>query len=211
MTVAADGSVLFAERTGGISRIMRVLKEQGVPVLTSGGGVESVMARPHRPEFVWREKDAVWFASLDGSGKRRLNLASGRVGEILWTQSGRTLVYLHIPDDTQELITLREYSPDDNTDALVARTSQFATVSPNGDASVFAGASRSKASSYVLLLLRVTRRELTLCEHHASDPAMVAPLFPPDSQSVFFVSDRHGKSAIYRIHVEKFVEETGLA
>jgi len=54
----------------------------------------------------------------------------------------------------------------------------------------------------------VTRRELTLCEHHASDPAMVSPVFSPDSQSIFFASDRHGKSAIYRVHVEKFVEET---
>jgi oligogalacturonide lyase len=61
----------------------------------------------------------------------------------------------------------------------------------------------------VLILLRVARRELTLCEHHASDPAMVSPVFSPDSQSVFFVSDRHGKSAIYRVHVEKFVEATG--
>jgi oligogalacturonide lyase len=37
---------------------------------------------------------------------------------------------------------------------------------------------------------------------------MVSPVFSPDSQSIFFASDRHGKSAIYRVHVEKFVEET---
>ena len=76
------------------------------------------------------------------------------------------------------------------------------------DSSVFVGASRSRASAYVLLLLRVTRRELTLCEHRASEPAMVTPIFSPDSQSVFFASDRHGKTALYRVHVEKFVEET---
>ena len=39
-------------------------------------------------------------------------------------------------------------------------------------------------------------------------PAMVSPVFAPNSQSVFFVSDRHGKPAIYGVHVEKFVEET---
>ena len=80
---------------------------------------------------------------------------------------------------------------------------------PNSDASVFAGASRSKASSYILILLRVTRRELALCEHHASDPSLVSVVFAPDSQSIFFVSDRHGKPAIYRVPVERFVEETG--
>jgi oligogalacturonide lyase len=122
--------------------------------------------------------------------------------------SGRTFAYLHIPDDPKQLITLRESSPDENTDKELAKTSQFEAFCPNGDSSVFAGASRSRASAYVLILLRVTRRELTLCEHHASDPAMVSPVFPPDSQSVFFVSDRHGKPALYRVHVEKFVEQT---
>jgi oligogalacturonide lyase len=37
---------------------------------------------------------------------------------------------------------------------------------------------------------------------------MVAPIFSADSQQIFFESDRDGKPAIYRIHVEKLVEET---
>ncbi len=78
----------------------------------------------------------------------------------------------------------------------------------NGDASVFIGASGSKASPHVLLLLRVTRREFTLAEHRASDPAMVAPIFAPASQRIFFTSDRHGKPALYTMSVERFVEET---
>ena len=49
---------------------------------------------------------------------------------------------------------------------------------------------------------------MTLAEHRASDAAMVTPMLAPNSQSVFFVSDRHGKPAIYRINVERFVEET---
>ncbi|MDE3195573.1 MAG: PD40 domain-containing protein, partial [Acidobacteriota bacterium] len=143
-------------------------------------------------------------------GNRRLKLApSGRVGEAVWSPSGQTLIYLHIPDDTKELISLREYAPGSGADREVAHTSQFARFACNGDASVFAGASRSKASAYLLLLLRVTRRELTLCEHHASDPGMVSPVFPPNSQSIFFVTDRHGRPAIYRVPVEKFVAETG--
>src|SRR5262249_1036451 len=108
----------------------------------------------------------------------------------------------------KELITLRENSPEEGTDRLLAKTSQFISVSPNSDASVFTGASRSRASAYVLILLRVVRRELTLCEHRASDASMVHPAFSPDSQNVLFVSDRHGKPAIYMIRVNRFVEQT---
>jgi oligogalacturonide lyase len=60
----------------------------------------------------------------------------------------------------------------------------------------------------VLLLVRAVHREFTLCEHRASDPAMVSPIFSPNSQNVFFSSDQHGKLAIYRIAVDKLVEET---
>jgi len=126
----------------------------------------------------------------------------------MWIPSGRTLIYLHVPEDPKELVTLRENSPDEGTDKLLAKTSQFISASPNADASVFTGASRSKASAYVLILLRAARRELTLCEHRASDPAMVHPVFTPDSQSILFVSDRHGKPAVYQVRVARFVEET---
>ena len=52
------------------------------------------------------------------------------------------------------------------------------------------------------------RRELALAEHRASDAALVAPAFAPNSQFVVFVSDRHGKPAIYWIAVDKLVSET---
>jgi len=90
----------------------------------------------------------------------------------------------------------------------VAKTSQFASFGWNHDSTVFVGASGNVASPTVLLLLRVTRRELTLCEHKASDPRAVAPIFEPDSLRVFFQSDRDGKPAIYDIHVDKLVEKT---
>ena len=41
-----------------------------------------------------------------------------------------------------------------------------------------------------------------------SDPALVAPAFAPNSQYVVFISDRHGKPAIYWIAVDKLVSET---
>ncbi|MDQ1470847.1 MAG: oligogalacturonide lyase [Bryobacterales bacterium] len=208
LALTTDGSAVFAERQGGASRIVRILRTGPKTVLEIDGSIDFVMARPRHPQLLYQAGGALWLVNPDGSGKTRLKLEPGQTGEVLWTQTGRTLLYLHIPDDPKQLITLRENDPGEKTDKQIARTSQFESVAPNGDGSVFVGASRSRASAYVLLLLRVTRRELTLCEHRASDPGMVLPIFSPDSQSVFFASDRHGKQALYRVRIEKFVEET---
>ena len=218
LTIAADGTVLFSERENGKSRIVSVLRQQSRRILDTDQEIEELMARPRHPQILYRTRgDATlgdspggqfWLVNSDGSGKRQLKTQPGQTGDALWIPSGRTLVYLHIPEDAKELITLREHAPDDGTDKLLAKTSQFISASPNADASVFTGASRSRATAYVLILLRVARRELTLCEHRASDPAMVKPVFSPDSQSILFVSDRHGRPALYQVHVNRFVEET---
>ena len=52
------------------------------------------------------------------------------------------------------------------------------------------------------------KRELTLCEHRASDPRITAPMFSPNSQRIFFQSDRDGKLAIYAMTVDRLVEAT---
>ena len=208
LTVASDGAILFSERAKGRSRIVSVLRQQSRGIVDIDQEVEELMARPRHPQILYRAGGQLWLVNSDGSGKRQLKTEPGQTGNALWIPSGRTLVYLHVPEDPKELITLREHAPDDGTDKLLARTSQFISASPNADASVFTGASRSRATAYVLILLRVVRRELTLCEHRASDPAMVKPVFAPDSQSILFVSDRHGKRALYQVHVNRFVEET---
>jgi oligogalacturonide lyase len=126
----------------------------------------------------------------------------------MWSPDGRSVYYLLLPNEPRVLNNLRELVPDTNTDRMIAPTSQFAAFASNGDGSVFVGASGSKASPHVLLLLRVTRREFTLCEHRASDPSATAPLFSPGSQSILFQSDKHGRPAIYSMRVEKLVEKT---
>jgi oligogalacturonide lyase len=204
-----DGAAVFVERHNGRSRILTVLKQQPRRIVDTDGEIETVMPRPRRAQLAYRAGDAIFLVNADGSGKHQPKLAPGRPEDASWTPAGRTLIYLHVPEDPKELVTLREYTPEDGSDRLLAKTSQFISASPNQDASVFAGASRSKASPYVLILLRAAHREMTLCEHAASDPAMVRPLFTPDSQSVLFVSDRHGKPAIYMMPVAKFVEATG--
>lgn len=213
-SVAADGTLFLAERREAGSRLLTLTVSQARPVVVKtlaeiAEEVGDVMARPQHTQVMYRAGGALWIVNRDGSGRRQLKTEPGQTGEAIWIPSGRTFIYLHIPDDSKELITLREHAPDDGADTLLAKTSQFISASPNADASVFAGASRSVASAYVLILLRAVRRELTLCEHHASDPRMVQPVFTPDSRSILFVSDRHGKPAVYMVPVAKFVEETG--
>lgn len=208
LSIGGDGAAIFAERRDGRSRIMSVLRQQTRRIIEVDPQIEEVMARPRRAQILYRAAGRLWLVNDDGTSNRQLKTSPGDTGEALWIPSGRTFIYLHIPDDPKELITLREHAPDTNTDTLLAKTSQFISASPNADASVFTGASRSRASAYVLIVLRVTRSELTLCEHRASDPAMVRPVFSLDSQNVLFVSDRHGKPAIYQVHVSRFVEET---
>lgn len=208
LTMGADGAVIFSERQNGKSRIVSVLRRQSRTVAEIADEIEELMVRPHRAQILYRAAGQYWLMNSDGSGRRALKTAPGRMASAMWIPSGQTLVYLHIPEDPKELVTLREYAPEQEMDRLVARTSQFISMSPNGDASVFTGASRSLATEYVLILVRAVRRELTLCEHRASDPAMVKPRFTPDSQNILFVSDRHGKPALYQVHVARFVEET---
>jgi oligogalacturonide lyase len=207
--VTDDGThAIFAEKKGSRSRLIRVSMAKAPPatIFETEGDISLPLPRPKRAQVLYRKDSALWLVNLDGQQNRRLKTES--CGPALWTPSGRTIVYLHIPDNPAELNSLRELTPDENTDRLLAKTSQFVSFGENGDASVFVGASRNKASQTILLLLRIARREFTLCEHKASDAAAVQPIFSPDSQSIFFQSDRDGKPAIYRVKVEKLVEET---
>ena len=146
----------------------------------------------------------------DGSQKRQLKLAAGSVGPANWTADGKTLLYLNFPADRTQLTAIREAVPDNNGESLVAKTSQYAHFGFNLPATVFVGACRSAASPTIIVMLRSVRRELTLCEHKSSHPETVAPRFSPDTQKLYFQSDRDGEPAIYCMHVERFLEKTDL-
>jgi oligogalacturonide lyase len=201
---------VFGAETGSGSRMLLLdLVRRTTTILSEQHAeISDPMFRPHRAQLLYRRDRALWLVDFTGKNNRKLRAAEGgELGPARWSPSGRTVFYLHFPGE-HELNTLRELTPDEKSDKLVSKTSQFVQFGINGDASVFVGASRNPGSPYVLLLLRVNRRELSLCEHHSSAPAKVCPVFSPDSQRVFFQSDRDGKLAIYRIRVEKFVEET---
>jgi oligogalacturonide lyase len=212
LSVGPDGThATFAERRGETSRLRMVPFAQGAArtVIEAPFVMSHPIDRPLRAQILYRQEDsALWLVNMDGSQNHVLKTAEGRVGPANWAPDGKTILYLNYPADRRQLNNIRELTPDTATDKLVSNTSQFTAFNFNRDTSVFTGASRNAASPNVLLLLRITRRELTLCEHKASHPDTVTPVFSPDSQRLYFQSDRHGKPAIYDVHIDKLVEKT---
>jgi oligogalacturonide lyase len=211
MSVGPDGThVTLVERRGDTSRLRMVTMVQGMArtVIESPFPMSAPIARPMRAQILYRQgAEALWLVNSDGTQNRKLKLAPGGIGTPNWATDGKTILYLNFPDDHTQLNNLREFTPDTGADKMIGKTSQFAAFGANRDATVFVGASRN-SSPDVLLLLRAGHSERTMAEHKASNPEAVAPLFSPDSQRIYFQSDRHGKPAIYSMHVEKLVEKT---
>ncbi|MEO8593559.1 MAG: oligogalacturonate lyase family protein [Candidatus Solibacter sp.] len=211
MSVGPDGThATVIERKGEASRIRMVTLVQGAArtVVEAPFAMSAPISRPMRAQMIYRQGyEALWMVNSDGSQNRKLKLAPGGVGTPDWSFDGKTILYLNFPEDKRQLNALREFTPDTGTDKLIGKTSQFVSFGVNRDASVFVGASRN-TSPAVLLFVRSGHSERTMCEHKASNPEAVAPEFSPDSQRIYFQSDRHGKPAIYGMHVDKLVEKT---
>ncbi|HET8550252.1 MAG TPA: hypothetical protein VFL57_19715 [Bryobacteraceae bacterium] len=188
-------------------RFVRTQTGTGETLFESDDAIPLLRARPRKLELLIGRARGLSLLQRDGRGPRDLSI-TGRPGQALWSAGGNSLVYLSFPEQTGRLNEIREHLPESGDDKLVAPTSQFVTFARNTDASVFAGVSGSKASPHILLLLRSTRRELTVCEHRASVPAEVIIFFTPDSQRVFYDSDREGKPAIYAVPADRLVEKT---
>ncbi|MCS7044214.1 MAG: oligogalacturonate lyase family protein [Bryobacteraceae bacterium] len=209
---APDGTALYyAEKAAGRWLLQRLPLPKGAPaaVVESAEPILLPAPNPRRAMLLWRTPaGVVEVAAQDGTLRRRLETPPGRVLEAWWSPDGQAVVYLHESAEDRPRCTIREQALDSREDRLVAPTTQFGRFARNANASVFLGASRSAASPLILILLRVNRRELPLCEHKASDVAMTNPIFTPDSQRILFVSDRLGKPAIFMVNVEKLIERT---
>jgi oligogalacturonide lyase len=210
-SVAEDGQfAALVEKKDSHYRLQLITMTNGATttLMEADEEIRDPIPRPRRASILYRRGRNVWLANFDGQQNYRLKLADGEAGPAQWSPDGRSVFYLNYPADRHKLNNLREFVPDTNEDKLIANTTQFVHFGMNADASVFVGASGSKASPHVLLLARAVKREMTVAEHRAKNPVMVAPIFAPNSQRIFFASDQHGKPAIYAMSVEKFVEET---
>jgi len=207
-----DGpSVIAFERLPSSTTVHRIPLARGGPqkIGEIDGRVAAAAPRPRRASILLRDEAGVlWLAFLDTSRPQKLKTAAGVVLNARWSPDGRTIYYLLDPRQPGRATQLREFDPDAGEDKMLAPTSQFASFGANRDASVFCGASSSKAQPFVLLLVRSVRRELTICEHKSSNASTVNPAFTPDSQRVYFQSDREGKPVLYGMAIERLVEKT---
>jgi len=212
-SLAPDGShALLIETRADVWLLRMVPLSKGAArtLLESPEPLSMPLGSPGAKQILYRRKDELWSMRYDGTENRPLPLAPGRTGPAFWSPGADSVLYLNFPAEKGVLNSIREYDLAAGEDRLISVTTQYAHFTPNADASVFVGASGSVASPYLLLLLRVTRRELPLCEHRSGRPAGVLPVFSPDSQYIFFHSDRDGGPAIYSACVEGLVERTGL-
>lgn len=185
----------------------------GAVVSKELGGATELSVRPSGEGcFFQRNESAdhreLWYVPLKIPGKPKL-LSQGRIWNFIWNPNGGTVLFLRDAQVNGVLIPeIHEVSPESGVERQVERTNQFAAFAPNGNGSVFVGASRSKAQPAIDLMLRSPQRELTLCEHRSNEPAAVAPVFSPDSRRVYFQSNREGRWALYAVNVERLVEPT---
>ena len=207
-SISSDGryAAFIEEGRGGMRIRLAPLVQGPAQTVIEAEQICAIQIRPSRQMMAYRIGQDYWLAGLQGQNKRKLALAPAATGPALWSRDGRSLLYLSYPDG--KLNQLREHFPDTGDDKLIAQTSQFVSFARNSNATVFVGVSRNAGSPFVLLLLRVARREFTLCEHRASEPAAVPIVFSPDSSRIVFQTDRHGKPVIYSMVVDKLVEET---
>jgi oligogalacturonide lyase len=187
-------------------RIVNLARGSASTLVESPGEISMPVARPGGG-LAYRSGGSLFVWSRPGT-THELALPAGRAISAFWSPDGASLLYLSVADKPGESNSIRQHVIATGEDKLIAKTTQFIQFAPNADQTVFAGASGSKASPYVLILIRSVRRELTMCEHRARDLRSVGIAFAPNSQRVVFQSDQHGKPAIFAVMVERFVEET---
>lgn len=208
LSVSVDGvSCVLVERQNQRHRLrlVSIARSTASTLVEADEPIRHPQPRPRRASVLYQHGDSLHLVNYDGTHNIRLCDINSSPGAAQWSPDGRVVFYLSAKE---KLITLRECAPDTMQDKLIAPTSQFRSFARNADASVFVGAGGSVAAPYILVLVRAVRRELTLCEHKASDPSAVAPIFSPTSQRIYFESDRHGKAAIHSVVLDKFLEKT---
>jgi oligogalacturonide lyase len=209
-TVSDDGAqAAVVENRNGRHRVrvIALSRRTTQTIFEADSPVRSLRFRPKRQTLLYNHAGELWIVNPDGSGRRKLP-TDGEAGDMLWSADGRVVHYLSSPREGRRPVQMRECEVDTGEDKIVGQTTQFVTFARNSDSTVFAGISGSKAAPYVLLLVRAGRRELSVAEHKASDASRAVVLFAPNSQRIYYHTDREGKSAIYSVGLERFIEKT---
>jgi len=204
-----NGRLILAEQNGPRCAVRSIgfAKREAETLLETDYAIDMLRPRPRGDALFYRKNGKFWLCDYKTRAAREIHTDPVTIPCVFWSSDGNSLVYLCIPEGGRG-VQLRELFPDSGEDKLIAPTSQFATFAANRNGSVFVGISGSKGSPYVLLLLRVTRRELTLADHRAVTPSDIVIYFTPDSQRIFYHGDRSGKSCIYGIPADRLVEPT---
>lgn len=203
--VVADHVDMFA--LGGGSADTLFLKRGDAVETSSGkriadGASEILLPDSTGQRCLFRRGSELWLASVSAPPKQ---LSSQSVSAPFWSPDEMAVLFLE-PDENRARIMQVDVAGTGTT--ALSKTAPFAAFAPNANATVFVAASRSKAQPLLTLLLRSPMRELPLCEHHATRPANVNPVFSPDSRRVYFQTDREGRWAIYSIDASMLVEPT---
>ena len=208
-------------------RVVETLKGNTWVAVEEKAWLARPQLRPKRDQILychegpWGEVAArIWLVNLDGKQKVSLRPRRGeeQLGYEYWTADGKLVGYVHYADAAGRKATVRSLNPDTREEQVLSPCTQFWHLMGNADDSAIAGASRSKAGPNIYVLFPLTQRETTVCEHGVSakaygsdDDSLAAqprPAFSPDSQSIYFASDREGAPALYRAEVADLVEKT---
>jgi len=196
-------------------RIVETLKGKHWLVAEEKTRIYRPQLRPKRDQVLYSQAGAarLWLVNLDG--KQRQSIRPVQPGEEIgpeyWTADGKLIGYAHHAETGRRKATARTYNPDTREEKTLAPCTQFWGMSGNSDHSALAGESRSKAGPNIYVLFPLIEREITVCEHYASRATPEVeprPAFSPDSQWIYFNSDREGVPAVYRAGVADWVEKT---
>ncbi len=200
LVLVEQNEAKWAVRLLGIERRAETLFE-------ADAAIDLIRPRPRGNSLLYRKAGRLWLYDYAARTDREVRTDPVTAPCFYWSADGASLFYLCVPEGGRG-VQLREHIPDSGEDKLISPTSQFVNFAANRNASVFVGVSGSKVSPYLLLLLRVTCRELALADHRSVSASDVVVFFTPDSRRIFFHGNRSGKSCVYGFNAEKLVEPT---
>jgi len=196
-------------------RIVETLKGKNWLVAEEKTRLYRPQLRPKRDQVLYSQAGPVrlWLVNLDGKQRQSIRPVqdSEEIGPEYWTADGKLLGYAHHANSGRRKTTARTYNPDAREEKVLAPCTQFWGATGNSDHSAVVGESRSKAGPNIYVLFPLTEREITVCEHassRVSEEVEPRPAFSPDSQWIYFTSDREGVPAVYRAGVADWVEKT---